>query len=499
MANGSSGRDDARLARRSPAARAIRWLAVLLLFLVVGVLFAPTLLTRRWIYQPLVDRFAKIDHRLRIDAISAGWSTPLGATGITLQQPDGEVLLRIAEVRSSLTLLDLIFTDGNLQTITVERPEVHVRLLEDGNNIQRFAAAIDGRTRQRAAGRAPAVNATLDVQDLMIRVDDAREQTRLLETSPSNFQLQYLAAEDVRRVEIAPTRIVDHLQLTPQLLEIGLQLALPAFYKATAVDGEISIDLDRCTIPLDDPMNSQIAGTIWLHEVAASARAPMLQKTVEVAGVLTRRQLASRLVVAADSEVPFSVSERRVHHEGLRFGVPRIDERLQFETEGWVDFEQQTEMTLTLPVPVEMLARRGAVRAMGVPTVVVRVTGSLDQPQVDLPATGMQLLEIAGEILRRQRSDGEDDPPPSILGGIDPTAELAREGAEVIGGVLQRALDRRDRERQDRERQQSEAAEEETADGETAPRRRGLLRRLLRRPQSSDEADEVDPPGPAEG
>lgn len=477
--------------RRGPVGRVIRWTAAAVLVLLVGLLIAPSLLSRRWIYQPLVDRFARIDHRLQIESISAGWLTPLNARGISVQQPDGEVMLRIAEVASSLTLLDLLFTDGNLQTIVIKHPEVHVRLLEDSNNVRQFVSAIDGRTPQRVAeDPPPAVNVTLDIRNLLIRVDDVREDTRLLETNPARFQVHYLAAEGTRRIEIPPARIVDRLQLTPELLGIGLQLALPAFYKATAVDGEISIDLQHCTIPLDEPMESDVEGIIWLHEVAASARAPMLQTAIQITGVVTRRELEPRLVVASDSKVPFKVSERRVYHEGLRFGVPRIDERLQFQTNGWVDLNKQTEMTLSAPVPIEMLARREAVQAMGVPTINLQVTGSLDEPQIDLPATGSQVLELAAEIFRRRRAEADEDRSfdteasdesgPSILGGIDPSAELAREGAKVIGGLLEKTWERRARERQDTE-----------ASDEDAPlRRRGPLRRLFRRPQTSEDAPE---------
>ena len=68
------------------------------------------------------------------------------------------------------------------------------------------------------------------------------------------------------------------------------------------------------------------------------------------------------------TQVRVSLDNGFVRYEGMRFGLPRLDPRLQLVTSGQVGIvDRSMDLGLEFPVPLEWLARTVEVRAVGVP------------------------------------------------------------------------------------------------------------------------------------
>jgi len=106
------------------------------------------------------------------------------------------------------------------------------------------------------------------------------------------------------------------------------------------------------------------------------------------------------------TQVRVSLENGFVRHERIRFGLPRLDPRLQLATSGQVGIvDRPMALSMEFPVPLEWIARTDEVRAIGVPTVRLPVTGSLDEPKVDW----MAMREQSADLLAMIQSKLGDD------------------------------------------------------------------------------------------
>lgn len=468
--------------------------ALLLLVALACLLLLPTVLSQRWIYQPLLAAVHASDHRLSVESLSAGWLHPLEIEGLAITDPERHEIVRIRLLESELTLLDAVFGRRDLGRVVLHDPVVNVQMLQQDTNIGRFAAALDARlARPREQRHPPAVNLDLDVRNLRVNVQRQpggmpADAAPLLETRGTNFVVRYRAANGRGRILMEDAALLDHVQLTPELVDLGLELAVPALYRAGGLEGEVSVDIAMLDIPLDAPEQGHMEGTIQLHQATSTARSPLILTLLDWASVILDRPLPRQMVIAEAADVHFEMRDQQMWHRGLKFGFPEWDPRIQFHSQGRVGLDHSLDLVIAVPVPVEQIARRDAVRSLGVPTVDVHVTGTLEDPVIDLSQSREQLARLVAEILRRRRGDAlpaEQDPLE------DPAASteemLIEEGVRALGGLLQTLRERR-------AAAEGAAAEESGAPAEEPLERGGLLRRLLRRGESRDQEPAEPPP-----
>ena len=120
-----------------------RWLAAVCVPLLGLVLFLPTMLGSKWIYDPLLKRLANDDFELGIDSVKLSWFSPLEFQGITVRQtipPDSEPfssapLVSIRSIQSNRGLFGYLLNGRNLGRIQINEPKLGIALLEDGSEI----------------------------------------------------------------------------------------------------------------------------------------------------------------------------------------------------------------------------------------------------------------------------------------------------------------------------------------------------------------------------
>ena len=64
---------------------------------------------------------------------------------------------------------------------------------------------------------------------------------------------------------VAPTTLMDQVELTPELVELGLDYALPLLAKSTWFDGRISLSIGRVDVPIDRPTRATGELQLTLH------------------------------------------------------------------------------------------------------------------------------------------------------------------------------------------------------------------------------------------
>jgi hypothetical protein len=118
--------------------------------------------------------------------------------------------------------------------------------------------------------------------------------------------------------------------------------------------------------------------------------------------------------------------EGLVWHEGVEFGLPRVDPNLVVRTSGSVSFDEQLDLTIQFPVPLYLFADGPLARAISDNSLTVRAEGTLREPQLKIADA-----DLLGSVLSRLSQ--EERPLQGILQGIRDSLMAGRQDDEARG------------------------------------------------------------------
>ncbi|MCC6510518.1 MAG: hypothetical protein IT423_15560 [Pirellulaceae bacterium] len=424
-----------------------RWVLALGVVLLAVIGFLPTIIGSRWIYQPLIDRLAADNFRLTIDSVRLRWLSPLRLEGIQLNDPgrDGTSLVTVKQIQTDRGLLAYLIGGRRLGRLEIVQPTVAVELLQDGSNLQRVIQALNTSSshEDKSDRQTPAVDIELIVRQLSAQVFRTEAQEPLVVVPPLDIEASYRAASGDSRLTIKPTKILNEVQITKELIDLGLGHAVPFLAKSAWFDGRVSLSVGDVDIPLASPVHSRAALSLTLHEVRSGPSHPAVNRMLDFVAMTRKVQPVHEIVFVDDSVIDLTVGDQRVHHSGLRFGLPKMDSRFQVATSGSVGIEDKSlELFIDIPVPVEQLARREEVQRLGVPTLQLPITGTLNDPKLNWEAMRGDAAQLLGVI----RETLADDAPAtaSVVAAMEGLAEgKADESIAAAIDLIQQIRQRR--------------------------------------------------------
>ena len=416
--------------------RIVRWLllAIVACAALVGAL--PTLVGSRWIYQPLIDQLAADKFHVSIDSVRLRWLSPLQLQGIQLSESaDGRPLLTIRSVRTDRSLIGYLLGGRKLGRLEIDQPTVAVELLKDGTNLERIVQSIDKAAANPDGGKSapPAFDIDVIVRQMSAKVLQETGVEPLVVVPPFDVSVSYQAASGDSHLHIEPTRLLDQVTLTKELIDLGLGHALPMLAKSAWFDGRVSLDIGQIDVPLKNPKQSRAEMLVTLHQVRSGPNDPTINRALDLIAKLRGREASHELIFVDGSKIAVKLADGRVIHEGLEFGFPKMDSRFQIATSGSVGIEDKTlDLVVQVPVPVEQLARRESVQQLGVPMLRLPITGTLDQPQLNWSAMRGDATALLGSI---KNSLGDDAPTTAkVVGAIESLA--GGEADETIAAAV---------------------------------------------------------------
>lgn len=151
------------------------------------------------------------------------------------------------------------------------------------------------------------------------------------------------------------------------------------------VSGEISLAIDKLTLPLDGPKeelvkNVTMEGRLNLHRISAGVSGPLRHLMVRVLADMHGKKPSDVVRVTKNTEVRFRVQEGRMHHEGLKIGFPDISPDLVATSRGSVGLDKSLDMYLEIPRILANGMIDPAAEKLG--PVRFRVTGTFEKPVV---------------------------------------------------------------------------------------------------------------------
>lgn len=483
-----------------------RWLAAVCVPLLGLVLFLPTMLGSKWIYDPLLKRLANDDFELGIDSVKLSWFSPLEFQGIIVRQTiptDSEPigassstpfpsapLISIRSIQSNRGLFGYLLNGRNLGRIQINEPKLGIALLEDGSNVERLIHALNNsQTQSQSQSNAksqPKLDLDIAIRGLSVQVEPPDGGKIIEVVPPLNGDISYRALNVEPQVIVGPTQLLDQAELTPELVRLGLGLAIPLLSKSAWFDGRVSLATQEIRIPLDRAVQSTGEAVLTLHQVRSGPSEPLIIGALDALANLRGKEPNHELVFVDGSQVIVKVADERVFHTGLEAGLPKLDQRLQISTEGYVGLSDRSlDLKVEIPIPLEQLARRESVQRIGVPRVKLPIGGTLDHPEVKWDAmrgdSATLLAVIAGTL------KNEAPVTSSIVDVIGSVTEgQADQAIEAAASFVRMLRERRSQNNANANANLPSDPKTPAAEKESEPVRRTPLRDALRRALKRD-------------
>lgn len=196
-------------------------------------------------------------------------------------------------------------------------------------------------------------------------------------------------------------KVIDRVNVTPEMTAGWLKYVAPAVAEATQTQGTLSLDLNGARVPLEQATRAELGGRLTIHrlEVTPGPAARELVLLAQQIRAITRRQAPPTeftrepvLLRLADQEVDFRMAEGKVHHQGMELAIGDVMVR----TRGWVGVDQSLGLSAEIPIRAEWVANDPVLKHLENQVITVPVGGTLASPRVD----GRAVQELAGLLLR---------------------------------------------------------------------------------------------------
>jgi hypothetical protein len=291
------------------------------------------------------------------------------------------------------------------QSTSAAVSKVDLAALEGRARLAWKAAAIEGISLGPGAIDTTLVDGVLAASPLEIKVSQglARLAPRLhLTRSPMMLTLP-------------PGTTAEGIQLTPDMCRRWLKYVAPLVAEAAAAEGTLSVSLDKTQVPVAQPSESEVRGTLTVHAArvgpgplsrALLTTAAQVKALVDGQPLAAARPVADRWLEMPPQNVSFVMANQQVTHRGLQLVVDDV----VITTRGSVSLGQSLNLIAEVPIQEEWVAKNRYLASLQGQVLRLPIQGTLKNPRVDggvLARLGQQTLGgAASQLLEQEMQRG---------------------------------------------------------------------------------------------
>ncbi|MEZ6069349.1 MAG: hypothetical protein R3C10_03550 [Pirellulales bacterium] len=175
-----------------------------------------------------------------------------------------------------------------------------------------------------------------------------------------------------RTLFIPAGRVIDHVEVTPEMCSQALMYVSPIFAGVTEASGQFSVDFKDFDLPVDDPQQGRLSGEFTIHTIQLGP-GPLMREL----GVFFPNLGDIRL--KKESAVPFEMYQGRIYHRDL---VLQFSD-FEIHMTGSVGLDGTLSMTAIMPIPAKWIGNNVLGDFLKNRTIEVPIGGTVERPQID--------------------------------------------------------------------------------------------------------------------
>lgn len=210
------------------------------------------------------------------------------------------------------------------------------------------------------------------------------------------------------RLSLNQGQVVRNVSLTPDVCSSALKYTAPLLAAATSADGELSLRLTKCELPLEKPAAGELEGTVSIHNGQVGP-GPLVREILSmVAGIATVTQAGQstaanglgnlKLMTVSEQDIDFRMVDGRIYHRDYSVNVGDVELR----SYGSVGLDETLAIMVQVPLQQQWFQNRPRLAsALGNQVVEVPIRGTLSRPQVDAEV----FQQFTGRFIERAAED----------------------------------------------------------------------------------------------
>ena len=217
---------------------------------------------------------------------------------------------------------------------------------------------------------------------------DSVVRTEPIEFSLNGGTARLLPVLDLRTeptLHVGKGTQIQNVQLTEEVTAEWLKFVAPLLADSARIQGTFSATVSGAVVPLDNPMNGDIAGSLQIQSAQAEP-GPLVARLVGVVDQVrtligkSARGTDSMQVNVPTQDIQFRMVKQRVHHQNFQLVVDGVP----IKTAGSVGLSDQSlQLTAELSLPEKWLGSSSIGRSLAGRPIKIPITGTLKRPRLD--------------------------------------------------------------------------------------------------------------------
>ena len=182
--------------------------------------------------------------------------------------------------------------------------------------------------------------------------------------------------------------LASQIQLDQAACRSALRYVVPVLAAVTQSEGQFSIILDGCRVPIGDLNRAEIAGRIVVHSATMNP-GPLIEQLASLVAASP-----SLIHIEPGSVILFRMTGGRIYHQGLALQFPDVTMR----TYGSVGLDDSLKLMVETSVPLTWLPSNAITDAIRQRKLQIPVGGTLQAPKLDLGELARVKSQLLGNL-----------------------------------------------------------------------------------------------------
>ena len=241
------------------------------------------------------------------------------------------------------------------------------------------------------------------------------------------------------RIELPPGRVIDRVQLTPEICRGWLKFVAPMVAEVTAVQGQFTVDATHTQYFPANMAATRLAGQLALHggQIGPGPLGQKLVGLIQQVKLLAQGQPLQFIgggsqaggedwMMLPEQQIPFEMRDGRVFHDGLMIQVDGVT----LKTSGSVGMDQSLQLVALVPIADKWLGTQPWLAGLRGQTLQIPIAGTVSSPKIDQSA----LVQISQQLLQQAAGSAIQDQIQQKTQGLFDKAN-EKIGNELLKGI----------------------------------------------------------------
>ena len=207
-------------------------------------------------------------------------------------------------------------------------------------------------------------------------------------------------------------KVLDQVQISPQLCNTWLKFVVPLLADATEIDGKFSLEITGGALPMSAPMTGELGGSLAVHHVQVRPGAGALQvvNLIDQIQSLIQQKPAGNprdrvLMEMPEHAIPIKLTGGRMYHQNVTLVIGGTT----VKSSGSVGRDETIDLVLLVGIKDEWTQDNKLLAGLKGQALKVPVSGTLSRPVIDSRILTELATQIGGTALQGVLEDKVDD------------------------------------------------------------------------------------------